>query len=443
MNTLRGAVALVLVYGATAHARADDTTGAAPAEPERWAIHGQFTYVEQESDKFNAPYAGPNSLSPDSGAETTDATLDLGVRLWPSAELWLTPEIDQGHGLDDTLGLAGFPSAEAYKVGHNQPYLRLPRAFLRETWNLGEATERLAPDMMQLGGMQSPDRWVFTLGKLGVTDIFDTNQYAHDQRHDFLNWTAIDAGTFDYAADAWGFTAGAAAEWYRGPWTLRGGWFDLSNIPNSQHLDPGFHEFQWVGEIERRYGLFGQPGRALLTVYDSRGRMGLYGAALALAAATGTTPDTADVRAYRSRLGISADLEQPLSDDLGVFARIGKAAGNVETYEFTDVDRTVSLGAALKGSLWGRHDDTIGLVGIDNGISGIFEQYLNAGGLGVLIGDGRLPHPAAEQILETYYSVSPRTWAQVTLDYQWVKNPAYNADRGPVSIVAVRVHAQF
>jgi high affinity Mn2+ porin len=414
----------------------------APA-PEAWAIHGQFTYVEQETDRFPVPYAGANSLSPDRGAETTDATLYLGVRLWSAAELWLTPEADQGFGLDNTLGVAGFPSAEAYKIGHNQPYLRLPRAFVRDTWNLGEPTEKLNPAALQLGGLESPNRWVFTIGKFGVTDVFDTNQYAHDARNDFLNWTAIDAATFDYAADAWGFTVGAAAEWYQGPWTLRGGWFDLSNIPNSEHLDPGFHEFQWIGEIERRYALLGQTGRALVTVYDSRGRMGLYSDAIALAATTGGTPNTADVRRYRSRLGISFDLEQPVNDDLGVFARVGKAAGNVETYEFTDVDRTVSLGGALKGSAWGRGDDTIGLVGIDNGISDVFEQYLNAGGLGVLVGDGKLPHPGAEQILEAYYSVSARTWAHVTFDYQWVKNPAYNTDRGPVSVFAIRVHAQF
>ncbi len=447
MPATRKALALLLVclagHGLTPAWSQDGVPAAEAPAPEAWAVHGQFTYVEQESDGFNAPYAGANSLSPDRGAETTDATLYLGVRLWPTAELWLTPEIDQGFGLDDTLGAAGFPSAEAYKVGHNQPYLRLPRAFVRDTWNLAGPTDPLDPAALQLGGMQSPNRWVVTLGKFGVTDIFDTNQYAHDARNDFLNWTAVDAATFDYAADAWGFTAGAAVEWYQGNWTLRGGWFDLSDIPNSEHLDPGFHEFQWIGEIERRYRLFGQAGRALVTVYDSRGRMGLYRDAIALAAATGGTPNTADVRAYRSRLGVSLDLEQPLGPDLGVFARLGKAAGNVETYEFTDVDRTVSLGGSLKGTAWRRGDDTLGLVAIDNGISSAFEQYLNAGGLGVLIGDGKLPHPGPEQIIEAYYSVAARTWAHVTLDYQWVKNPAYNTDRGPASIFAIRVHAQF
>jgi high affinity Mn2+ porin len=414
-----------------------------PMPDERFAIHGQATYVEQETDSFRAPYAGPNSLTPSRGRETIDATLYIGVRLWSGAEGWITPEIDQGFGLDNTLGVAGFPSGEAYKVGKNQPYLRLPRAFVRQTVNLGGTTEAVEGSADQLGSTRSSDRWVFTVGKFGVTDVFDTNQYAHDPRSDFFNWSAVDAGSFDYAADAWGFTVGAAAERYQGSWTLRAGVFDLSNIPNSTHLDPGFHEFQIDAEIEKRYELFGQPGRVLVTGFDSRGRMGLLDEAVRLAALTRGTPNPADVRQYRSRLGVSLDLEQALSADLGVFARVGKAAGNVETYEFTDIDRSLELGASIKGRRWHRPDDTIGVAAIDNGISGARERYLNAGGLGVLVGDGQLPHPGAEQIVETYYDLAVRRWAHLSLDYQWVKNPGYNPDRGPASIVAVRVHAQF
>jgi high affinity Mn2+ porin len=418
--------------------------GALQSMPEkRFAIHGQATYVEQETDSFRAPYAGQNSLSPGRGRETIDATLFIGARLWSGAEGWITPEIDQGFGLDNTLGVAGFPSGEAYKVGKNQPYLRLPRAFLRQTVNLDETTESVEAAANQLGGTRSPERWVFTVGKFGVTDIFDTNQYAHDPRGDFLNWAAVDAGSFDYAADAWGFTVGAAAERYRGSWILRAGVFDLSNIPNSTHLDPGFHEFQIDAEIEKRYELFGQSGRILVTAFDSRGRMGLLDEAVHLAALTGGMPNPADVRGYRSRLGVSLNLEQSLSSEVGVFARLGKAAGNVEAYEFSDIDRSIEAGASIKGLRWHRPEDTIGVAAIENRISGARERYLNAGGLGILVGDGLLSHPGAEQIVETYYDVAAVSWAQLSLDYQWVKNPGYNTDRGPVFIVAVRLHAQF
>ncbi len=423
-------------------ALAEETAlGAEPAEG--YAVHGQMTFVEQAADAFHAPYAGPNSLSPGTARETLDATLFLGARLWPGAEGWISPEIDQGFGLDNTLGVAGFPSGEAYKVGKSLPYLRVPRAFVRQTVGLGGDERPVESDALQLAGSVSADRLVFTVGKFAVTDVFDTNRYAHDPRADFLNWSAIDAGTFDYAADAWGFTVGAAAEWYRGSWTLRAGVFDLSTVPNSPHLDPGGHEFQLVTEVEKRHELLDQPGRVLVTAYDSRGRMGLLNSAVEVAQATGGPVDIAAVRQYRSRLGVSADLEQQIASDLGLFARAGKAAGNVEAYEFTDMDRTVAAGLSLKGSRWRRAGDTVGVAAMDNGISAARERYLNAGGLGILVGDGRLPHPANEHIVEAYYEVGLTAHANLTLDFQRIDNPAYNADRGPVSVVAARLHAQF
>jgi high affinity Mn2+ porin len=416
---------------------------AAPAAAEDFAVHGQFTYTEQATSDFNAPYAGPNSLTPNKGAETVDASLFLGARIWTDAEIWLNPEIDQGFGLDNTLGVAGFPSAEAYKVGKNQPYLRLPRLFIRQTLNLDEQREPVEPAQIQLGSSRSANRLVFTVGKFSVGDVFDNNQYAHDPRSDFLNWAAVDAGTYDYAADAWAYTVGAALEWYQGDWALRVGLFDLSNVPNSPDLEPGFHEFQYDAEVERSLEIRGQPGKVRITAFDSRGRMGLLNEAVALAASTGAPVDIALVRRYRSRLGVSLDIEQQIAPGLGVFARAGKAAGNVEAYEFTDIDRTLSGGLSLTGSRWGRSDDTLGIGGILNGISADRERYLNAGGLGLLVGDGRLPHPGPEKIVETYYSLSLLHFAHVSFDYQWIANPAYNRDRGPVSVFAVRVHAQF
>ncbi len=420
-------------------------TAAAGEEPaaQNFAVHGQFTYVEQETSDFNAPYAGTNSLSPDRGAETTDLTLYLGAHLWRGAEAWIDGEIDQGFGLDDTLGAAGFPSGEAYKIGKDQPYLRLPRLFVRQTFDLDGERAAVAAAANQLGGSHSVNRLEFTIGKFSVADLFDANQYAHDPRADFFNWAAIDAGTFDYAADAWGYTAGAALEWYQGAWTLRGGLFDLSTVPNSVHLDPGFHEFQAVLELARRLEIAALPGSASLTVFDSRGRMALLDEYVQRAATAGAAVDIAALRRYRGRIGASLDFAQQLWPDLGVFARIGKAGGNVETYEFTDIDRSESLGISLQGTHWRRADDSVGLALIDNGISAARERFLNAGGLGILVGDGRLPRPGPEQIIETYYSFALFAAAHLSVDYQWIDHPAYNRERGPVSLVALRLHAQF
>ena len=431
------AAAILLSFVASPAAQAADDV-----RIEASAVHGQLTYVEQETGDFASPYRGPNSLSPGIGRETLDVTLYLGTRLWPGAEGWLNPELDQGFGLDNTLGAAGFPSGEAYKVGRATPYLRLPRAFVRQTVDLGADREPVEGVANQLAGSRSPDRLVLTVGKFGAGDVFDTSQYAHDPRGDFFNWTAIDAGSFDYAADAWGFTVGASAEWYHGPWTLRAGSFALSNVPNSEHLASGGHAFQLLAELERRYAIAGHQGRVLVTGYDSRARMALLADALALAA-SGNSIDVAAVRRYRSRTGAHVLVEQQVSADLAVFARLGGASGNVEAYEFTDIDRAFEIGTSLKGALWRRPRDTVGIAAMANGISATRRRFLDAGGLGILVGDGRLPRPAPERIFEAYYSLAVRDWGALTADYQHIANPAYNADRGPASVFALRVHAQF
>jgi high affinity Mn2+ porin len=413
-------------------------------ETDAWALHGQTTFLGQFAPSFHAPYHGANSLDSNSGRETWDATLFIGRRLWEGAELWINPEIDQGFGLSSTLGVAGFPSGEAYKLGSTDPYFRIPRAFIRQTIDLGGATEKVEAGTNQFAGTQTADRLVVTVGKFSVSDVFDTISYAHDPRNDFMNWSLIDAGTFDYAADAWGFSYGAAAEWYHGQWTLRTGLFDLSTVPNSTELDPTFKQFQFVYELEHRHEIAGQPGKLAVVGFLTRGRMGSFADALALAQQNGTVANAADVRRYQSRTGVNLNFEQQIVPNVGFFARAGWADGNVEPYEFTDIDRTVSAGLSLNGKLWNRPDDTVGMASVVNGISKIHEAYLNAGGLGILVGDGQLPHPGPEKILEAYYSLPLGVGAwRVTADYQFVVNPGYNRDRGPVSIIGVRLRTQF
>jgi len=324
-------VAVSLLALATPLAASADDAPEAAAAPQAWAAHVQFTDVTQFHPAFHSAFQGPNSLQPAAmGDATNDLTVYLGVRPWAGAEIWADPEIDQGFGLSNTLGVAGFPSGEAYKVGQSTPYLKLQRLFLRQTIDLGGKRETVDPDINQLGGSRTENRIVLTVGKFSVGDVFDTNRYAHDPRGDFLNWTIIDTGTFDYAADAWGYSYGAAAEWYQGDWTLRGGLFDLSTVPNSQTLDPKFDQFQTIAELERRFTIAGQPGAVRVTGFLTRGRMGHFDDALALVALTGQPANVALVRKYSSRGGVGVSLEQQVSDDLGVFARAGWAEGDGE-----------------------------------------------------------------------------------------------------------------
>jgi high affinity Mn2+ porin len=417
---------------------------AAAVTPQNWAVHAQSTFTWYLQPAFHSPYQGPQSLIPDAnGRETVDATLYAGFRPWPGGEIWINPEVDQGFGLSDTFGVAGYPSGEAFKIGSRDPYFVVQRGFLRQTVNLGGESETLEPDLNQLGGTQTANRLVFTIGKFSIVDIFDTNRYAHDPRHDFLNWSIIDQGAFDYAANVWGFTYGAATEWYQDWWAVRAGLFDLSAMPNSIGLSTNFQQGQFVVELEERHQLIGQPGQLKLLYWLTRGDLGTYLEAISLGAATGTTPSTGAVRGFRTKDGWGLNLAQQLAPNLGFFARASISQGTVEEVDFTDVNQSLSAGFSIAGARWGRPDDTVGLGGVINRISHQGKLYLAAGGLGGIIGDGQLPSAGPEQILETYYRVALASFAQFAFDYQLIKNPAYATERGPVSIFTLQLHLQY
>ena len=435
-----GVAALALFLVLAPAARAADSG----AISEDWSVHGQVTHVWQYHPVFKAPYSGPNSLDPGSrGNETFDATLYLGFRPWSGAEIWINPEIDQGFGLSNTLGVAGYPSGEAYKVGKSSPYFRLQRLFFRQTFDLGGAGEATEPDANQLGGTRTADNLIITGGKISPTDIFDTNVYAHDPKKDFLNWAVIDAGAYDYAADAWGYSYGIAVEWTQAWWTLRAGLFDLSRVPNTTELETDFSQFEFVAEAEERHEWWGQPGKLKVLSFVNRGRFGSYNDAVRLAQLTASIPNMALVRRYTSRPGVTLNLEQQIEPGLGLFARASLNDGSKEADEFTEINSSISIGLSLRGINWDRPNDTLGVAGVANSISASARAYFAAGGLGILIGDGKLPNYGTEGIFEAYYNAQMTSWLSAGADYQFIANPAYNPDRGPVSVLGVRLHAEF
>ena len=423
-------------------ARADEAPPSPPATADQnFALHAQATFTLQATPGFSSPYLGANSLKPSQGKETFDASLYAGFRPWAGAEIWVDEEVDQGFGLSNTLGIAGFPSGEAYKVGKANPYLKLDRLFLRQTIDLGGARSGVDAGQMQLRGHQSADRLVLTLGKFSVPDVFDTNAYAHDPRGDFLNWSLIDTGSFDYAANAWGYTFGGAAEWYTGQWTLRGGLFDLSKVPNQPSLEVGFAQYQVNGEVEHRHTIAGHPGAIRIGAFLTRGRLTRLADAIAYYGANGSIPgDLAPLRRFTDKWGVQLNAEQEVTASLGLFARAGYGDGKVEADDFTDIDRTLALGGQLKGNGWGRGDDRIGFAAVVNGISRLHQQFLADGGLGTLVGDGRLPHYGAELAWESWYDWQAAKGVHLTFDYQLVANPGYNRDRGPAHVFGLRLH---
>jgi high affinity Mn2+ porin len=428
---------------------------AAPAQ-DNLDFHGQTTFVWQGYPAFRSPYEGANSLPGVSNArETFDTTLFIGIRPWQNAEIWLDPEIDQGHGLSDTHGVAGFLSGEAYKVGFDYPYARVNRYFMRQTIDLGGDTQKVDDSANQFAMTQTANRLVLTVGKFFILDMFDTNKYANNAKADFLNWSVINNGAFDFAGDAWSTTYGAVAEWYQGNWAVRGGIFDMSASPagggdsaQAYGLDSTFHQFELIGEVENRYTLWGQPGKIKVAGWVIRGNMGTFQDAINLAAQPGggffgdVTDALAAVRHYQSRPGVYLNLEQQVTETVGLFARASWADGNVEPWDNTDIDESVEAGVSINGKLWNRPDDTIGVAGVINGLAPVHQAYFADGGMGIVIGDGALNY-GLEQIVEAYYSYAITSSTKVSFDYQFIANPGYNIDRGPVNVFAGRFHTEF
>ena len=422
------------------------TAAAKTALPEStdWNVHAQTTFLPTGYPAFRSPYAGPNSL-PGSGQarETWTTTAFLGVRLWQGGEFYFDPELAQGFGLNGTLGLAGFSNGEAQKAGAPFPKYRPQRYYIRQTFGLGGEQEDVADAANQLPGKRDIDRVTVVVGRFAVGDFFDGNSYAKDPRADFMNWAMWSSGAYDFPADLPGFTRGAVAELNRKDWAVRVGVFEVPSAPNSDVLT--FKTGGAVLEFEERHKIFDQPGKLRLGIFANRGNTGNYRQALAIAAfdpAIDINTVMQSIRRENPKYGFYANAEQQIAKDIGLFARASWNDGQNETLSFTDIDRSLSGGVSIKGSYWGRSSDTIGLGGAINGLSSGHRDLLVAGGLGLLIGDGRLNYQP-ERILETYYALAIDKNFTVTADYQFITNPAYNADRGPVHIFSGRLHGEF
>jgi high affinity Mn2+ porin len=410
-------------------------------ESDRWEIHGQSTYIGQGYPAFRAPYTGTNSLTPARQAQATwSNSLYLNARLWEGGEVYYNPELLQGFGLNDTVGVAGFPNGEAQKSNFPYPHYNTSRLFVRQTFGFGGEQEELASGQQQLAGKVDVNRLTLQAGKFSVGDVFDGNSYAKDTRRDFLNWSIWAPGAFDYAADRLGLTYGVSAELNQKNWALRGGYFLMGAVSNSNNFDTQvFQRGQYVAELETRYSLFSRPGKLRTIGWVSSAFSGSYRETLDNPA---LNLDIALTRTGRLKYGYVFNVEQSVTDDIGLFGRWSWNNGKTEIMSFTDIDASLSLGTSIKGTKWGRPDDVIGLAGAINALSNDHRDFIAAGGLGPLIGDGQLNY-RKERILETYYAYALTKQLTLTADYQLITNPAYNADRGPVHVFSGRFHGEF
>lgn len=436
-RTLLAALALVLPSHFAVAEEAIPAPDAAASSD--WSDHYQLTYIEQGNPAFTSPYRGTNSLDPGTRfRETISATAMWGYRLLPETEIYFDPEFNQGFGLSHTFGLAGFSNGDAQKAGADVPKLNIARLYIKQTIGLGGEQEKVEDDQNQIAGTRDISRITIYAGKLAVNDLFDTNSYAHDPRNDFFNWAIWEGGAYDYAADQKGYSDGLVIELNQKTWALRIGDFLVPKYSNDRDLDTNFlKRGGYQAELEERYRLFDEDGKARITLFANRANMGSYAAALQT-----PTLDISQSRTDRWKYGFVLGAEQGITDDLGAFARFSYNDGTTEIISFTDVDRSASAGLSLKGTAWDRPVDTIGLAGAINALSRVEGDYLKAGGLGILVGDGKLNY-GTENILEGYYRYQIDDPVSLTFDAQYIDNPAYNADRGPVAIFAMRLHVQI
>ena len=421
---------------------------AADEQLESWAAKAQTTYIWQKKPGFNALYSGENSLSANrEKSYTFTTTAYLGFRPWAGGELYLDPEVTQGVPLSNVTGLAGFPNGEVTKVSGPNPRVYRQRLFLRQTWNFGGGKEQIESDLNQMAGMVDKNRFVLTAGNFSTLDVFDDNAYAKDPRAQFMNWSNWSYAAYDYAADARGYGWGFAGEWYQGDWVLRFGRMTGPREPNGLPIDYqiGRHYGDQV-EIEHSHHLGELPGKVRLLAWRNRANLASFRDALNYGLANPADPNHQWILKVRNgekiKYGVGVNVEQSITSNLGAFLRVMNTDGRTETYAFTEADASLSAGLSLKGGAWGRGKDTVGLALARNMLAADRRDYLAAGGISFFIGDGALRY-RPETIFEGYYSWNVWKAVSLTLNYQRIQNPAYNADRGPVDIIALRFHAEF
>jgi hypothetical protein len=433
---------------------------------ERWNAYGQLTYIHQYKPAFSARYTNlggsPHSLLPTAESSfTISATIYAGLALWRGAEAYVAPEIISLRAFSELRGLGGaVQNFELQKSGSEWPTLYPSRFYLRQTFNLGGNPVARDSNPLQLGNTTTTRRLTIMLGKFSVLDVMDKNSYASDLRRQFLNMAFLTHMAYDFAADARGYAMGGLIEYTHGNFAIRFARMTPPKHPNQLAIDYRIHRYYGDQlELEHQHTLYGLPGAIRILGYRNREAMGKFTDALAAyqtnpannAAAcvdfnyespNPTAPDLCWVRRPNVKIGLGLNLEQQVAPDLGLFLRGMISDGKTEVYSYMSADRSLSFGALGTGARWRRAQDLVG-VGYGLGfLSKPHADYLAAGGVDGFIGDGAL-NPASERVIEVFYSAHVFASTFLSADYQRITNPAFNADRGPVTVVGGRVHAEF
>ncbi len=410
-------------------------------------LGAQATVIDQGVLPFHSPYRDANSFKANGDDQISQTYgLYLGSQLTSRLQFYFDVEMFKGEGISNASGLGGLTDGDVIRQGSVQlaknPYVA--RAYLRYVLPLSPETEPAERAMDQLPGAEPVRRLEVKVGRFAANDDFDLNRYANSTRTQFLNWSLWNDTAWDFAADTRGFSYGLMLAWINPSWTVRVGSLMMPTFANGNTMDE--HIWNARGDnVELTLRPGGEGTVLRLLGYVNQARMGIYEDAIAKAEETGTTADIAkDDHPGRIKWGLGLNLEQPLADngDTGAFARLGWNDGKTESFAFTEVDRLATVGVQLSGVHWGRREDRAGVGYAFDGLSPEHRHYLERGGAGFVLGDGKLNY-ALEQILEVYYRVQLLPHVQTTLDYQFIQNPGYNRDRGPAHVLAGRIRVNF
>jgi high affinity Mn2+ porin len=412
-----------------------------------WTSHFQLTVIGQKHSGFPSPYKGENSLadSVEPVAVSLTSTLFLGRRLWKGAAIYVDPEVAGGKGLSFATGVAGALNGETYRVGATEPQVFIARAYLQQCIPLrNTGYEYVQDDLNQLAGRIPTDRVAISIGKFAISDFFDYNSYGKDPRTQFFNWSIWSNGAWDYPADTRGYTYGIVSELIKPSWSIRLSSVAVPRIANYHLLEyklPKAHSETL--EFEHKISINKRGGDLRLILSHTRSKAPSYKDGInALATNDNFLLDVisgdAENNSYGGKkFGLGLNIEQKLTDEVGFFSRIGWNDGKYASWAFTEIDQTFTAGLSVKGNWWKRDEDIFGIAFANNGISSDHRNFLKEGGYGFIIGDGKLNY-GHETIIESYYNAKLLKFLRLSFDYQFVKNPAYNKDRGPVHVFGLR-----
>ena len=409
-------------------------------------LSGQANFVFQTHPGFPALYSGPHSLGPNYEKATSRVmTLYTGARLNNSTEILVDIEEAGGAALSLGFGLAGNTDLDIVRNPSLSKAPYVGRAMVHTVIALSKDKIENQRSYLSLFDELPRRRLELRFGKFSLPDFFDVNSVGSDTHLQFLNWTTDNNGAWDYAADTRGYTVGLTADYEDRNWGLRFAEALMPKVANG--IDLVWRPWQVHAEnfeYELRRGFLPKKlGAVRLLAYANSANMGIYRDQVIQAAAASTTPDIANHPWSITRnYGFGINLEQDLTHYLSAFARFGWDNGKTESFAYTEVDQTFAEGVGANGAWWHRKQDRAGVALISNGIKKDHQNYLAAGGLGFLLGDGHLTY-GRENIVESYYTV--HVWRGIYLapGLQHINNPGYNRDRGPAVVPTFRAHCEF